>query len=43
MRDPLLSKAILMWRLGHRIPLTLETKLLNAGYDVARLEARYAQ
>lgn len=28
--------------MGRRISLILETKLIAEGYDVARLEARYA-
>lgn len=39
--DRLLDMAIMMWRSGRRIPLTLETKLIERGYEVARLEARY--
>lgn len=36
-----LDTAILMWRMGRRISLTLETKLLLEGLDVGALEARY--
>lgn len=39
--DPLLDIAINQWRIGRRISLTLELKLIERGYDVARLEARY--
>jgi hypothetical protein len=41
MRDRDLDTAILMWRSGRRISLTLANKLIAAGYDVTRLEARY--
>lgn len=41
MRDRNLDAAILIWRSGRRISLTLANKLMTAGYDVARLEARY--
>ena len=37
-----LNLAILMWRWGRPISLTLETKLMQQGLDVRALEARYS-
>lgn len=36
-----IGKAIDLWSKGKHIPLTLYTELLENGYDVPRLEARY--
>lgn len=36
-----LGKAIAMWQEGHHIPMDLYTKLIEDGFDVPRLEARY--
>jgi hypothetical protein len=36
-----LERAIEQWKHGNRIPLTLATELLEQGYDVQALEARY--
>lgn len=36
-----IGKAIDMWSKGKLIPMTLYTELLENGYDVPRLEARY--
>lgn len=36
-----IGKAIDLWSKGKHIPMTLYTELLENGYDVPRLEARY--
>jgi hypothetical protein len=36
-----LDLAIAVWRMGRPISLTLATKLMSEGYDVARLEAHH--
>jgi hypothetical protein len=41
-RDPNLDTAIRLWRSNRVISLVLASKLIAAGYDVARLEARYS-
>lgn len=41
--DPMLNLAILILMAGRTLPLDITTHLIAEGYDVARLEARYAQ
>lgn len=36
-----IGKAIDLWSQGKHIPMTLYTELLENGFDVPRLEARY--
>jgi len=36
-----LERAIEQWKHGWTIPLTLATELMELGYDVSALEARY--
>lgn len=41
MEHPALTRAIAQWTHGYTIPLTLAVELMEAGYDVAALEAQY--
>ena len=36
-----IGRALAYWSMGHHIPLTLYSELLEDGYDVPRLEARH--
>ena len=38
-----LGKAIAYWRSGHIIPLSLAVELMDDGYDIGVLEARYLE